>query len=325
MPGMTTARGTLRPGLRRAERSAIVGGWALLARARSGAAGCRSGRARCAGRFPGCLVRDLRWQRCERQTRAGDLCPRIGQAGPLREFVDSFRGWAAEGDAVYQNSAAETGGMRYIRFVHDADCRITVLNVTVSPSGDDDFWSLTSELKWTKGFTDPDRKYLVFLDRNHPDICGQADVISWRNDPSADDPSPATNANNNTYGFAVIYNGCWSSNVTIAHELGHNFGAVQGNSPNHSMWDHCVDEWDVMCYDDSDGPRFPTPVRVPGLQPQRAAGLQPRRLLQHQSEARQLPGHALEHREQRRGWARAGRGSRSTRRRANTTAGSTPR
>ncbi len=179
------------------------------------------------------------------------------------EVVDSFRGWAAEGDAVYQNSAAETGGMRYIRFVHDADCRITVLNVTVSPSGDDDFWSLTSELKWTKGYTDPNRKYLVFLDRNHPDICGQGDVISWRNDPSADDPSPATNPNNNTYGFAVIYNGCWSSNVTIAHELGHNFGAVQGNSPNHSMWDHCVDEWDVMCYDDSGDARFPIREECP--------------------------------------------------------------
>ena len=141
------------------------------------------------------------------------------------EFVDSFRGWAAEGDAVYQNSAAETGGMRYIRFVHDADCRITVLNVTVSPTGDDDFWSLTYELKWTKGFTDPDRKYLVFLDSNHPDYCGQADVFH--------DSSPSKgNPNNQTYGFAVIYNGCWSSNVTIAHELGHNFGAVQRDAPN---------------------------------------------------------------------------------------------
>jgi hypothetical protein len=179
------------------------------------------------------------------------------------EFVDSFRGWAAEGDAVYQNSAAETGGMRYIRFVHDADCRITVLRITVSPTGDDDFWSLTSELKWQLGFTDPDRKYLVFLDRNHPDICGQGDVVSWRNDPSADDPSPATNPNNNIYGFAVIYNGCWSSNVTIAHELGHTFGAVQGNSPNHSMWDHCVDEWDVMCYDDSGDARFPLRFECP--------------------------------------------------------------
>ena len=149
------------------------------------------------------------------------------------EFVDSFRGWAAEGDAVYQNSAAETGGMRYIRFVHDADCRITVLNVTVSPSGDDDFWSLTSELKWTKGFTDPESQ-VPGLPRPQPSRYlrpGRRDPR--RNDPSADDPSPATNPNNNTYGFAVIYNGCWSSNVTIAHELGHNFGAVQGNSPNH--------------------------------------------------------------------------------------------
>jgi len=134
--------------------------------------------------------------------------------------------------------------------VHDADCRITVLNVTVSPSGDDDFWSLTNELKWTLGYTNPSRKYLVFLDRNHPDICGQGDVIPWRIDPSADDPNPAYNPNNNTYGFAVIYNGCWSSNVTISHELAHNFGAVQGTSPNHSQWDHCTDEWDVMCYAD---------------------------------------------------------------------------
>jgi hypothetical protein len=172
------------------------------------------------------------------------------------EFVDSFRGWAAEGDAVYQNSAQETGGMRYIRFVHDADCRITVLRITVSSTGDDNFWNLTDELKWQLGFTDPDRKYLVFLDRNHPDICGQADVIPWRADPTADDPNPADNPNNNTYGFAVIYNGCWSSNVTIAHELGHTFGAVQGTSPNHSQWDHCTDEWDVMCYDDGSDSRF---------------------------------------------------------------------
>jgi hypothetical protein len=175
------------------------------------------------------------------------------------EFVDSFRGWAAEGDAVYQASAQETGGMRYIRFVHDADCRITVLRVTVSPSGDDNFWNLTDELKWQLDFTQPDRKYLVFLDSNHPDFCGQADVVSLNINANASDPRPSVNPNNNPYGFAVIYNGCWSSNVTIAHELGHTFGAVQRDAPNASRWDHCTDEWDVMCYDDQSGYKLTYP------------------------------------------------------------------
>ena len=152
---------------------------------------------------------------------------------------------ALEGDGVYQASAKETGGMRYIRFVHDANCIIDVEDVQVSSAGDDDFWTLSGEL-WNLGFHDPARKYLVFLDRNHPDFCGQADVYH-------DDSPGQGNTNNSTYGFAVIYNGCWSSDVTISHELGHNFGAVQGSSPNASRWDHCVDEWDVMCYDDDSG------------------------------------------------------------------------
>ncbi|MDQ2682399.1 MAG: hypothetical protein M3Y37_02620, partial [Chloroflexota bacterium] len=160
-------------------------------------------------------------------------------------YENSFRGWAAEGDHIYQESARVTGGVRYLRFVHDSNCRIDVLNVTVSPSGDADFWALTGELK-AQGFTNPNRKYLVFLDSNHPDFCGQADVF-------ADDSPDSDNLNNTRTGFAVIYNGCWSSQVTIAHELGHNLGAVQRTSPNASRWDHCIDEWDVMCYDDGSG------------------------------------------------------------------------
>jgi hypothetical protein len=171
------------------------------------------------------------------------------------EYVESFRGWASEGDAIYQESARETSGMRYIRFVHDANCRISVRNVVISPSGDQDFWTLTGEL-WNQGFHDANRKYLIFFDRNHPDFCGQATTHL--------DSSPGTfNTNNQTYGYAVIYNGCWSSNVTISHELGHTFGAVQRDAPNASRWDHCVDEWDVMCYDDGSGPGYELEFRCP--------------------------------------------------------------
>ncbi len=171
--------------------------------------------------------------------RASDQPDRFDQ------YVASFRGWASEGDFIYQQSARVTGGERYIRFVHDADCRISVTKVTITPAGDADFWSMTAELR-NQGYTNPARKYLVFLDSNHPNFCGQADVFH-------DDSPGAGNTNNQTYGFAVIYNGCWNSQVTIAHELGHNFGAVQRTSPNASRWDHCIDEWDVMCYDDGSG------------------------------------------------------------------------
>src|SRR5207248_4842237 len=37
------------------------------------------------------------------------------------------------------------------------------------------------------------------------------------------------------------------------HELGHNLGAVNDSAPNSSKAGHCLDEYDVMCYNDSGG------------------------------------------------------------------------
>jgi hypothetical protein len=36
----------------------------------------------------------------------------------------------------------------------------------------------------------------------------------------------------------------------VLHEISHNLGAVQGSAPNRSAASHCLDEWDVLCYDD---------------------------------------------------------------------------
>ena len=74
------------------------------------------------------------------------------------EYLSSFQAWAAKGDSVYQRSAAQTGGMRYLRFVQNSSCVINVREVTVSASGDDDFWSVTDEL-WNLGYRDVNRKY----------------------------------------------------------------------------------------------------------------------------------------------------------------------
>ncbi|HEX3301601.1 MAG TPA: hypothetical protein VHR64_01890, partial [Thermomicrobiales bacterium] len=139
---------------------------------------------------------------------------------------------------------------RWLRFVHDANCNITVTKVTLSPQGDDDIWTTTDELQ-ALGYGRDDRKYMVFLDKNEYYLCGQGLTYT-------DDSVGQSNFNNIYTSWAVIYNGCWSDGTTAAHELGHALGAVQDSAPNASGYGHCTDEWDVMCYADG----TPLPMRT---------------------------------------------------------------
>jgi hypothetical protein len=36
----------------------------------------------------------------------------------------------------------------------------------------------------------------------------------------------------------------------VTHEISHTLGAVQRSAPHHSASFHCLDEWDILCYDD---------------------------------------------------------------------------
>ncbi|MCA1553531.1 MAG: hypothetical protein LC737_04050, partial [Chloroflexi bacterium] len=78
-------------------------------------------------------------------------------------YLASFQQWVADADNIFHLSALETGGDRHMRFVHDANCTPNVLNVTLSPTGDDTFGSLFNELQ-ALGFTRADRNYLLFVD-----------------------------------------------------------------------------------------------------------------------------------------------------------------
>jgi hypothetical protein len=159
-------------------------------------------------------------------------------------YLASFRTWAAATDAIYSASAAETGGYRRIRFVTDASCDLSVLDVTVSATGDDTFNNTVNELS-TQGYSLATRKYMLFVDANV--YCGIGSV--W-----GDDQPGSGNLNNTTTSYGRTDAGCWGGDVP-AHELMHNLGGVQLSAPHTSGGYHCTDEYDRMCY--SDTPNFP--------------------------------------------------------------------
>ncbi|MCC6457458.1 MAG: hypothetical protein IT328_21055 [Caldilineaceae bacterium] len=162
------------------------------------------------------------------------------------QYLASIRQWAADMDQVYFDSAAETGGERRIRFVHNASCVIRVNHVIVSPTGDDDFGATIRAVE-AQGYNRRDRKYVMFVDDNL--YCGVANL-------APDDQPGQSNSNNFGPNHSRIDNGCWSWIVAPAHELMHNLGGVQLSAPHTTGGYHCVDDYDLMCY--SDEPYFPS-------------------------------------------------------------------
>lgn len=161
---------------------------------------------------------------------------------------------AAQIDAIYNASAAQTGGRRHVRWVTDSACNLDVRNVTVSSAAIpyNGMSTLADELD-RQGFDSNDRKYLVWVETNNneqfPGCAGLASVFP-------DDRPGQENLNNQLVGYTRIDETCLRSFYTgevEAHELMHNLGAVQSTAPRKSPNGHCSDEHDVMCYD-GDGP-----------------------------------------------------------------------
>lgn len=164
-----------------------------------------------------------------------------------QQYLSSFQTWAQGMDEIYNDSAAKTGGERHIRFVTDENCVPTITPVQVSSGAMNDFGWMIDELR-NRGYNRTDRKYTVFGDANV--YCGIGEF-------AGDTRKTSDNYSNFGPSFARTDAGCWGAQV-IAHELGHNLGAVNNNAPNSSGGAHCTDEYDVMCY--SDSPYYP-PMR----------------------------------------------------------------
>ena len=151
-------------------------------------------------------------------------------------YLAAFRQWAADADAYFNASAAQTGGSRRIRFVHDASCKPVVTEVVLSAWGTEAFGNMISELR-AQGFNRTDRKYMVFMDAGV--YCGIADIVN-------DDSSSKGNKSNTGPHYGRIDSGCWSGTIA-AHELMHTLGGVQLSAPHSDGNFHCNDGYDNMC------------------------------------------------------------------------------
>jgi hypothetical protein len=159
-------------------------------------------------------------------------------------YAASFQQWSANVDKTFMDSAAETGGTRSVRWVHDAACNVAIARATVSTTGDDNFSNMMSELK-AQGYNRTDRKYLIWSDASV--YCGIGTI-------SYSDTAASSNVNNRGPSFGRVDTGCWGLNRGAeVHELMHNLGGVQLSAPHTTGGGHCVDENDRMCYADATG------------------------------------------------------------------------
>ena len=101
----------------------------------------------------------------------------------------------------------------------------------------------------SKGFNNPNKKYVVWLDSGSR-YCGQGQLYQDTRRTQAN--------NNNLRTTAIVYRpyatgdpatGGFCRGRTLLHEVGHNLGALQGAAPNAFDGAHCDDSAeDVMCY-----------------------------------------------------------------------------
>ena len=168
------------------------------------------------------------------------------RANRFAVLQDQIQQWAAGVDAVFNLSAAKTGGVRNVRYVTETTgngaCTAKVLNVTLPPGSFASFGATVTAMQ-NLGYANPARKYLMWVDGTGQ--CGIAQTY-------LDSRPEQTNANNGSSAqFARIDTACWGGSTSVeAHELAHTMGTVQNDAPHSTRGGHCWDESDRMCYAD---------------------------------------------------------------------------
>lgn len=195
--------------------------------------------------------------------------------------INTFRPWiedrAAAIDATYDASARQTGGRRFVRWLTDTDCNLTITAVQVPSAalviGNFNTAGGLIEALQNRGFTRQDRKYLVWADTGTPTgitngTC--SGIGTMYIDPK---PTPGATANSNFNdrfgGYTRVDDKCLFPvfdsvrGKVEAHELMHTLGAVQPTAPHATVYGHCRDDYDIMCYVDGPGSSLISPRPCP--------------------------------------------------------------
>lgn len=161
----------------------------------------------------------------------------VSTASRYAEYLSRFQQWAYEADKIFTDSAAQTGGVRHIRFVTDASCYPVITEAVVTDDAAAIMPMTISELM-VQGFSRTDRDYLLFMDAHYG--CGVSSFFVVDDSPGPD------NEHNTGPHYSRVDNTCWSG-IIAAHELAHIFGAVQTSAPHSDGNWHCTDSYDNLC------------------------------------------------------------------------------
>ncbi len=165
-----------------------------------------------------------------------------------QSYVNFIKTLTLEGinksNTYINNSAQKYGDEAHIRWVTTPDCQVDMQVVNIYDVSTVNGFNRSIETLVDMGYNQNDRKYMIFTDLFT--YCGIAE--SYRDD------SPLLSNFSNRWdlpAYSRVDSGCSQDGVVVLHELFHNLGAVQNTAPNTSGVGHCVDEHDVMCYQDS--------------------------------------------------------------------------
>lgn len=162
-----------------------------------------------------------------------------------------------------RSADGDPAGARHLRVRCDRDGQIEIFPVALEEE-DRSFGDLIARARAAGHRYEPEApasdprhyrsKYAFYIEAdNQLSACGGGSVLH-------DDRLAADNANNtNPEAFSMMVSDyfiptgdrgrCWNGFTTL-HEIAHSMGAVQRSAPTATSIAHCVDEHDVMCYND---------------------------------------------------------------------------